>query len=111
MTKKTIKMNEAQLRKMIAESVKKVLKEMDGNEWADDEIRQQETNFKDQQARSEGKAPYYFVSDTYQNDGSFIKIWLKPEQLVNGKYDGKTAYSQQEMWHFGSGGYVKKTIY
>ena len=111
MNKKLIRLTESDLHRIVKESVNKILREMDGDEWADDSLKQQETNIKDQQARSEGKEPYYFISDTYQIDGSFIKVWLKPEQLVDGKYKGKTAYSQQEMWHFGSGGYVKKTIY
>ena len=111
MDKKLIRLTESDLHRIVKESVNKVLTEMDGDEFAEDRSKQQETKLKDKQARSEGKEPYYFISDTYRNDGSFIKVWLRPEQLVDGRFKGKRAYSQQEMWHFGSGGYVKKTIY
>ena len=96
MSKKLIRLTEGDLHKIMKESVHKILREMDGeefeDEFAEDRSKQQETKLKDEQARSEGKEPYYFISDTYRNDGSFIKVWLRPEQLVDGRFKGKRAY-------------------
>ena len=89
----------------------------DYDKWKKRQDYLDEEERKEKAAASEGREPYYIaLNDSYgQRDGSFVKVWLKPEEVetIDGekKFAGKDLWTEKQAWHSEEGFSVVRTEY
>lgn len=89
----------------------------DYDKWKQRQDYYDEVERKEKAAASEGREPYYIaLNDSYgQRDGSFVKVWLKPEEVetIDGekKFAGKDLWTEKQAWHSEEGFSVVRTEY
>ena len=89
----------------------------DYDKWKKRQDYLDEVERKEKAAASEGREPYYIaLNDSYgQRDGSFVKVWLKPEEVetIDGekKFAGKDLWTEKQAWHSEEGFSVVRTEY
>ena len=89
----------------------------DYDKWKQRQNYYDEVERKEKAAASEGREPYYIsLNDSYgQRDGSFVKVWLKPEEVetIDGekKFAGKDLWTEKQAWHSEEGFSVVRTEY
>ena len=89
----------------------------DYDKWKKRQDYLDEVERKDKAAVAEGREPYYIaLNDSYgQRDGSFVKVWLKPEEVetIDGekKFAGKHLWTEKQAWRSEEGFSVVRTEY
>lgn len=89
----------------------------DYDKWKKRQDYLDEEERKEKAAVAEGREPYYIsLSDSYgQRDGSFVKVWLKPEEVEikdgEKKFAGKDLWTEKQAWHSEEGFSVVRTEY
>ena len=70
----------------------------DYDKWKKRQDYLDEVERKDKAAVAEGREPYYIaLNDSYgQRDGSFVKVWLKPEEVET--IDGEKKFAGKHLW-------------
>ena len=89
----------------------------DYTKWKARQDYYDELERKDKAAVAEGREPYYIaLNDSYgQRNGSFVKVWLKPEEVetIDGEkmFAGKDLWTETQAWHSEEGFSVVRTEY